>query len=298
MKSISLNLIQQNSLQPHPQEIEEEQPVAWRRGEKKKPVEEQPEEKQWPKGKQKPKTVEEAEKVELKPIPHEKPEEKSQEELKQPEVAEQAPWRRGQKKKPTEEQVEEKQLPTGKRKPQTTEEVEKVELKPTPRKKPDEIKPKEKPELKPVKKDDVIVESPTEINETDLPQVRGSKAQIKAPKFVKKLQPAMCKPNEPTVLRATVEGTPFPEVTWFFNDAELQATENFEMNVVEKAVTLKIDKVTPELIGTYTCQVKNEAGVAISRTNIALGKFIYFRPINLLSHFQKRKTYQCFIAFI
>lgn len=172
-------------------------------------------------------------------------------------------------------------MPKGKRKPQTVEEVEKVELKPIPRKKLDEMKPKEQPELKPVKKDEIPAELPTEVKETTLPKVREGKAQIKAPKFVKKLKPEMCKPNEPTILTATVEGTPFPEVKWFFNDAELHTTENYEMNVVEKAVTLKIAKVTSELVGTYSCQVKNEAGVAISRANIALGKHIYFFCIHI-----------------
>lgn len=261
--------------------------MPWRRGEKKQPAEKQPEEKQWPKGKRKPSAAEEVEQVELKPVPHEKPEEKpkdqvelkpvEKEEAVQPEQPEQVapvPWRRGQKKEIVEEQPEEKQLPKGKRKPQTTEEVEKVELKPIPRKKPEEPKPKEEQELKPVKKDEVPVEQPTEVKEATLPKVRGIKAQIKAPKFVKKLKPEMCKPNQPTVLTATVEGTPFPEVKWFFNDAELRATENYEMNVLEKVVTLKIAKVTPELVGTYSCQVKNEAGVAVSRANIALGKHI------------------------
>ncbi|XP_055315002.1 titin-like, partial [Sitodiplosis mosellana] len=196
------------------------------------------------------------------------------------------PWRRGEKKKPVEKQPEEKQWPMGKRKPSTTDEVEKVELKPIPRKKPEEQKPKEQQELKPVKKDEIPVEQPTEVKETSLPQIRAGKAQIKAPKFIKKLKPEMCKPNEPTILAAIVEGTPFPEVKWFFNDAELRATENYEMNVVEKTVTLKIAKVTPELVGTYTCQVKNEAGVAISRANIALEKEsgiapIFTRPIEI-----------------
>lgn len=166
-------------------------------------------------------------------------------------------------------------MPKGKRKPQTAEEVEKVELKPIPRKKPEEKTQTEQAELKPVEKDEIPVESPAEVKETTLPKVRKPKAPIKAPKFVKKLKPEMCKPHEPTILTATIEGTPFPEVKWFFNDAELRATEIYEMNVVERAVTLKIAKVTPELVGTYSCQIKNEAGVAISRANIALGKHIF-----------------------
>lgn len=148
-----------------------------------------------------------------------------------------------------------------------------MELKPIPRKKPEEkVKPKDEPTLKPIKKEEIAVESPTEAKEITLPKVRGTKAQIKAPKFTKKLQPAMCKPNEPTVLKATVEGMPFPEVKWYFNDAEIQATENYEMNVAESTVTLEIVEMKPELVGTYSCQIKNEAGVATSRTNIALGK--------------------------
>lgn len=246
--------------------------MPWRRGEKKKPAEEQPEEKQWPKGKQKPKPSEEAEKVELKPIPHEQLEKTPKQQL-EPQQVDQLPWQRGQRKPSVEEQPEDKQWPKGKRKPQPKEEVEKVELKPIPRKKPAEAVSIEQPELKPVKMDEIPVDAPTVAMETVLPKLAPSKAQIKAPKFVKKLQPEMCKPNEPTELRATVEGVPFPEVKWFFNDAELHATENFEMNVIEKAVTLKISKVTPELVGTYSCQVKNEAGIAISRANIALGKF-------------------------
>ncbi|XP_031619546.1 titin-like isoform X3 [Contarinia nasturtii] len=256
---------------PQPQEPEIEQATPWRRGEKKKSIEKQPDEKQWPKGKRKPKTTEETETVELKPVQHEKPEEKQpeQHELKpiDKEVVDQVPRQKVVEKKPIEEA---KQWPKGKQIPKPVEEVEKVELQPIPRKKLEEAKTKEEPELKPVKKDEVIVEAPTEPKETTLPKVHGGKAQIKAPKFVRKLKPELCKPNEPTLLIATVEGTPFPEVKWFFNDAEVYATENYEMNVVEKVVTLKIAKVTPDTIGTYSCQVKNEAGVAISRANIAL----------------------------
>lgn len=265
--------------------------MPWRRGEKKQPAEKQPEEKQWPKGKQKPKPTDEAEKVELKPISHEQPEEMPKEPA-EPQQVEQVPWRRGQKKPSVEEQPDEQQWPKGKRKPQQKEEVEKVELKPIPRKKPSDSVPKEQPELKPIRKDEILVDAPIETKESTLPKLTPSKAQIKAPKFVKKLQPEICKPNEPTELRATVEGVPFPEVKWFFNDAELHATENFEMNVIEKAVTLKIFKVTPELIGTYSCQVKNEAGIAISRANIALGKFDFVCLHNLLLIFKLIRSYE------
>lgn len=228
----------------------QEQPVAWKRGPKKpKPAEEKS-------------TPEEQQPIQPDEIAEEQP-------LQEKPVA----WRRGPKKSTADEKPEEKKLPMGKQKPQPKEEVEKVELKPIPRKKPEEKKPKEQPELKPIQKEEMTAEQPNEAEEMVLPKV--GKAQIKAPKFIKKLKPEICKPNEPTELRATVDGTPFPEVKWYFNDSELHATQNYEMNIIGKVVTLKIANVTSEVVGTYTCQVKNEAGVAISRTNIALGKFYH-----------------------
>lgn len=278
--------------QPSPvqtEEIIEEQPlveeaVAWRRGPKKKPVEET---KEIPEQVQ-PETVVEEEPLQEVPVAWRRgpkkqpiddqpkqdvePEPIQAEELieEQPLVEEPVAWRRGPKKQPTEKEEDEKQQPKGKQKPKPKEEVEKVQLKPIPRKKPEEAKETEQPELKQVEEEEIPEEQPIETKEIDLPKVK--KAQIKAPKFLKKLQPKVCKPEEPTELRATIDGVPFPEVKWYLNDTELHATQNFEMNIEEKVVTLKIAKVTPELIGTYTCQVKNEAGVAISRTNIALGK--------------------------
>lgn len=284
--------LEQQSLPAEAEEIIEEQPlqekpVAWRRGPKKKAVEEtqqiQPEPTQpdniaeeqplqeepvaWRRGPKKQPTEE-------KPKPEVEPEPAQTEEIieEQPLVEEPVAWRRGPKKQLTETEEGEKQSRKGKQKPkpQPKEEVEKVELKPIPRKKPEKAMVTEQPELKQVETEEVPEEQPIETKDVTLPKV--GKAQIKAPKFLKKLQPKMCKPDEPTELRATIDGVPFPEIKWFLNDAELHATQNFEMNVEEKVVTLKIAKVTPELIGTYTCQVKNEAGVAISRTNIALGK--------------------------
>lgn len=246
----------------------QEEPVAWRRGPKKQPIEEKP-------------------KQEVEPEPTEA------EEIieEQPLVEEPVAWRRGPKKQPAEEEEDEKQSPKGKQKPkpQPKEEVEKVQLKPIPRKKPQEAEVVEQPELEQVKTEEIPEEQPIETKEVALPKV--SKAQIKAPKFLKKLQPKVCKPEEPTELRATIEGVPFPEVKWYLNDTELHATQNFEMFIEGKVVTLKIAKVTPELIGTYTCQVKNEAGVAISRTNIALGKCQVYSS-SMVSNRTKSISYQ------
>jgi len=92
------------------------------------------------------------------------------------------------------------------------------------------------------------------------------------PRITEKLRPRQCVPEEPTVLECKVEGVPFPEIKWYFNDILLFASEKHEITVMEQVAKLKIAKVTPSDVGVYTCEAKNEAGVATSRTNIILGK--------------------------
>ncbi|KAH8262556.1 hypothetical protein KR026_012282, partial [Drosophila bipectinata] len=102
--------------------------------------------------------------------------------------------------------------------------------------------------------------------------VRKKKKEIKPPRITEKLRPRQCVPDEPTVLECKVEGVPFPEINWYFNDILLFASEKYEITVVEQVAKLKIAKVTPSDVGVYTCEARNEAGVATSRTNIILEK--------------------------
>ncbi|KAH8272397.1 hypothetical protein KR018_008161, partial [Drosophila ironensis] len=102
--------------------------------------------------------------------------------------------------------------------------------------------------------------------------VKKKKKEIKPPRITEKLRPRQCVPDEPTVLECKVEGVPFPEINWYFNDILLFASEKYEITIVEQVAQLKIAKVTPSDVGVYTCEAKNEAGVATSRTNIILEK--------------------------
>uniref|UniRef100_T1GLC7 Ig-like domain-containing protein n=1 Tax=Megaselia scalaris TaxID=36166 RepID=T1GLC7_MEGSC len=96
------------------------------------------------------------------------------------------------------------------------------------------------------------------------------KKEIKPPKFVKKLKPKKVTPKTTTVLECKVEGVPTPEIKWFFNDVELFATEQYEITVSETVTKLYIKNVTPKEVGLYTCEARNEAGVATTRANIVL----------------------------
>lgn len=106
------------------------------------------------------------------------------------------------------------------------------------------------------------------------------KKEIKPPKFVKKLKPKKVTPKTTTVLECKVEGVPTPEIKWFFNDVELFATEQYEITVSETVTKLYIKNVTPKEVGLYTCEARNEAGVATTRANIVLGKFYVFLKCN------------------
>lgn len=127
--------------------------------------------------------------------------------------------------------------------------------------------------------EDIVVKEIHEetISHSKLPELIAipTKSVIKAPRFLKKLQPAICQPEAPTILQCKFDGAPYPEIKWYFNDIELFASEKFIFNVTEKVATLEIASVTALDVGIYMCQAKNEAGVATSRTNIVLGKFVF-----------------------
>lgn len=261
---------------PAPEVITQEEPTPWRRGKKEKPVDKVPEEKQWPIGKRKVPEPETVEQVQLKPIPRKKPEEKpapEQVELKpistpeQPELQEietaeaevAAPATEAKKKRPKAKKAKsvEEQLP-------------------------DEIveQPKATKAKAPKKQVDFKVDveniEAEDISDEEQPAPEPFQGVIKPPRFVKKLQPQQCQANGPTILECQIDGAPFPEVKWYFKNKELKASENYVMTVWENVAKLEIKKVTATEIGKYACEARNIGGIAVTRTNIALGKFTVF----------------------
>lgn len=99
-------------------------------------------------------------------------------------------------------------------------------------------------------------------------KVKKVQPQVMAPRFVEKLQPVLTETDQPIFLQCKVEGVPFPEIKWFFNDTELFATERYSMTVVENVAVLEIASAKPQDVGIYTCEARNEGGVATTRTNI------------------------------
>jgi Immunoglobulin I-set domain len=99
-------------------------------------------------------------------------------------------------------------------------------------------------------------------------QIKTTVANIKPPKFIQKLQPIITQPEQPVVLKGEVDGNPFPDIKWFFNETELSNSERYEMTAEKHNVSLIIKHVKPTDIGIYTCQAINPGGVATSRTNV------------------------------
>ena len=119
--------------------------------------------------------------------------------------------------------------------------------------------------------DKQLKESKTQISSKSLlekTQVKTTMANIRPPKFVQKLQPVVSEPQKPVVLKGEVDGNPFPDIKWFFNESELSNSELYEMTSEKSNVTLKIKAVKETDVGIYTCQAINPGGVATSRTNV------------------------------
>uniref|UniRef100_A0A182TKY5 Ig-like domain-containing protein n=1 Tax=Anopheles melas TaxID=34690 RepID=A0A182TKY5_9DIPT len=124
-----------------------------------------------------------------------------------------------------------------------------------------------------VREDRQLIETTQQqISETKIQEqtVKISKPKVQPPNIVEKLQPQICEPNKPVLLRCRIEGVPFPTVQWYFNDTVLFASSEYIMNVVEDVATLEIATVQPYHVGIYTCEAKNVAGVAISKANIVV----------------------------
>ncbi|KAJ8977042.1 hypothetical protein NQ317_000714 [Molorchus minor] len=89
-----------------------------------------------------------------------------------------------------------------------------------------------------------------------------------APKFIQRVEPVVAEGGKSARLICKVEGTPFPEITWYKNEAVFHATERVFMNITENTVTLEFSKVEPQDVAIYSCKATNTAGVATSTANL------------------------------
>lgn len=109
--------------------------------------------------------------------------------------------------------------------------------------------------------------------------------ELVTPKFIQDLTPTPSKIGAPTKLTCTFVGNPMPQMSWYFNNTELFASENVKFHAYENCGELEIVQANPQLCGIYTCVISNEMGRAVSRTAVQLGKYyprnnhIYLAPL-------------------
>lgn len=125
--------------------------------------------------------------------------------------------------------------------------------------------------------EDVDVQEKTVVQKSIVHKTIGkrAKSQTIAPKFIQRVEPVVAEKGKPAFLTCTVEGTPFPEITWYKNEAVFHANERVFINIVENTVTLEFSKVEPQDVAVYSCKATNPAGVATSTANLViLGSYV------------------------
>ncbi|KAG5897350.1 hypothetical protein JTB14_030235 [Gonioctena quinquepunctata] len=110
------------------------------------------------------------------------------------------------------------------------------------------------------------------VHKSEVRQTVGERLKIKtvAPRFTQRVEPVVVEEGKPISLVCKVEGSPFPDITWYKNEKVFYATERVFVNIVEDTVTLEFSKVEPHDVAIYSCKASNPAGVATSTANVVI----------------------------
>lgn len=94
-----------------------------------------------------------------------------------------------------------------------------------------------------------------------------------APTFVESIKPVLAKPNETTVLRCLVTGTPMPTVVWCREKEEIIPDDTHTIQFIPETgeSTLTILKPTTVDEAHYSVEATNTFGKARCRANLVLG---------------------------
>lgn len=94
-----------------------------------------------------------------------------------------------------------------------------------------------------------------------------------APTFVEPIKPVLAKPDQTTVLRCLVTGTPTPTVVWCRGDEEIIPDDTHTIEFIPETgeSTLTIAKPTTVDEAHYSVEAINRFGRARCRANVVLG---------------------------
>jgi len=78
-------------------------------------------------------------------------------------------------------------------------------------------------------------------------------------------------------LRCKLEGQPLPQVTWFYNEKEIEASERYTVISDFYEFILMMPKPSVDMTGNYTIVAKNQHGVKQMSTQLTVeGLFTFF----------------------
>lgn len=94
-----------------------------------------------------------------------------------------------------------------------------------------------------------------------------------APTFVEPIKPVLAKPDQKTVLRCLVTGSPIPTVVWCREKEEIISDDTHTIQYIPETgeSTLTILKPTTVDEAHYSVQATNKFGKATCRANLVLG---------------------------
>ena len=85
-------------------------------------------------------------------------------------------------------------------------------------------------------------------------------------------------------LRCKLEGQPLPQVTWYFNDKEIEPSDQYTIISDFYEFILMMPRPTLDMSGKYTAVARNQHGVKQTSTQLMVeGQHSLFANMGLLS---------------
>lgn len=90
------------------------------------------------------------------------------------------------------------------------------------------------------------------------------------PKFVTPVIGKIVDVGADVVLEGILDGLPTPEIKWLKNGIELKPSEDVKISYSHNKATLELKNVDSSSTGKFTCEASNEAGTAVSTSDVVV----------------------------
>ena len=90
------------------------------------------------------------------------------------------------------------------------------------------------------------------------------------PLFLSPLADCEAREGDPVELTCKVDGNPFPSVSWYRNGVCLDKSKNYKLTEESGCCTLRLEKIYLEDSSTFTCNIHNPHGQAVSAAKLTV----------------------------